>query len=154
MGRSTAPPATIRDHRVAVPAATPRPVSNTNQAFAMSGIDAAARQAGARVIKPRHASLDSVEIPGRLGRWSVLEPFVRATKLINVPVVKHHHLSLLSAGMKNLFGGLGSGRKYLHQGIDGSIAGVAALFTPTVTIVDATRVLFCATGRRAAASTT
>jgi uncharacterized protein (DUF362 family) len=69
------------------------------------------------------------------------ETYVRATKVINVPVAKHHGLASLTAGMKNWFGLVKDDRKLLHAGLAESIVGLASLMRPTVTIVDATRVL-------------
>jgi uncharacterized protein (DUF362 family) len=71
----------------------------------------------------------------------VLEAFERATKIINVPVAKHHGLTLLTAGMKNWIGAVHGSRSGLHRGITESVAGLAALIRPTLTVVDATRVL-------------
>jgi hypothetical protein len=45
-----------------------------------------------------------VEISKRLGTWDVLEPFVVATKIINVPVAKHHELTGVTGGFKNWIG--------------------------------------------------
>jgi uncharacterized protein (DUF362 family) len=43
--------------------------------------------------------------------------------------------------MKNLYGILGGRRNQLHQSIDQSIVDLAAFSRPTLTVVDATRVL-------------
>jgi uncharacterized protein (DUF362 family) len=61
--------------------------------------------------------------------------------VINVPVVKHHSLSKVTIGMKNWLGVLGAGRNRLHQDIDRAQAELGATFRPTLTVVDATRVL-------------
>jgi uncharacterized protein (DUF362 family) len=111
------------------------------RSFSRSGIAAAARQAGAKVFLPSEVEKRSIEIPGKPGRWSVLEPLARATKIINVPVAKHHGFSRLTAGMKNWFGAVETNRAVLHVGIDESIVGLAEVFRPTLTVVDATRVL-------------
>jgi uncharacterized protein (DUF362 family) len=44
-------------------------------------------------------------------------------------------------GMKNLYGSLGGQRNRLHQDINTSIADLASAIRPTLTILDATRVL-------------
>jgi len=120
---------------------TDAPVHDAARSFARSGIAKAAEQAGATVILPGEAEKRSVEIPGKPGRWSALEPLVRATKVINVPVAKHHGFTRFSAGMKNWFGAIAEGREMLHLGMDESVTGLLALFRPTLTVVDATRVL-------------
>jgi uncharacterized protein (DUF362 family) len=109
--------------------------------YSRSGIGAAARQAGAKVLLPAEIERRSAEIAGKPGRWSVLEPLVRATKIINVPVAKHHGFTRLTAGMKNWFGAVEGNRGLLHVGIDESIVGLAEIFKPTLTVIDATRVL-------------
>jgi uncharacterized protein (DUF362 family) len=82
-----------------------------------------------------------VHVSDRLGTWDVLEPFVIATKIINVPVAKQHPLTGVTCGLKNWFGITGVSRLTLHGDVQRSIAELAALMRPTLTIVDASRVL-------------
>ena len=117
------------------------PVAQSRRAFERSGIMAAAREVGADVILPEESSYRTVEISSRLGTWDVLEPFVIATKIINVPVAKHHSLTNTTAGMKNWIGITGKLRIMFHNDLDRSIAELAALMRPTLTVVDASRVL-------------
>jgi uncharacterized protein (DUF362 family) len=56
-------------------------------------------------------------------------------------VVKHHSLCKVTLGMKNWFGVMGRGRNRLHQDINRALAELGATFRPTLTVVDATRVL-------------
>jgi uncharacterized protein (DUF362 family) len=109
--------------------------------FAKSGIAAAAREAGARVLLPSEVERRSITIPGKDGAWTILEPYARATKIINVPIAKHHGMAKLTAGLKSFFGLVEVGRKGLHVGLAESIVGLAKIARPTLTIVDATRVL-------------
>jgi len=81
------------------------------------------------------------EIPGKPGRWPLLEPIFGATKLINVPVAKNHGLTQFTGGIKNWLGAVAGKRNGLHTGIDESLVGLALLLRPTLTVVDATRVL-------------
>ena len=76
-----------------------------------------------------------------LDEWPVYTPLINADKVINVPVAKHHNLSRYTAAMKNWYGSLGGRRNRLHQNIDVSIADLATFMQPTLTIVDAFRVL-------------
>ncbi len=80
-------------------------------------------------------------ISDRLGAWDILEPFVTATKIINVPVAKSHNLMGSAAGMKNWIGITTKLRYLFHNDIDASIAELARLMKPTLTVIDATRVL-------------
>ncbi|HEY3358441.1 MAG TPA: DUF362 domain-containing protein, partial [Polyangia bacterium] len=117
------------------------PVRRSRAALERSGILAAARAAGAEVIAPEDSRYHPVFVSPRLGIWDILEPFVVATKVINVPVAKHHPLTGVTCGLKNWFGITGRLRMTLHQDVQRSIAELAALMRPTLTIVDASRVL-------------
>lgn len=76
-----------------------------------------------------------------LDSWPVLEPFLNADKIINVPIAKHHSLTGASLGMKNWYGILGGPRHRLHQRIHESLADLADFMRPTLTVIDAWRVL-------------
>ena len=76
-----------------------------------------------------------------LTKWPVLKYFVQADRFINMPVVKQHSLTRCTIGMKNLYGILGGRRNRLHQQIDQSIVDLVAFVRPTLTVVDATRVM-------------
>ena len=117
------------------------PVHDAEDAFGRSGIHRAAYDAGAKVILPEQSRYIQVPIPGRSGTWPLLELFTKADKIINVPVAKAHSIAGASAGMKNWFGVLGSQRVLLHTDIDSAIAGLSELMKPTLTVVDAMRVL-------------
>jgi uncharacterized protein (DUF362 family) len=117
------------------------PVRRSRGAFERSGILAAASAAGAEVIAPEDSCYHAVHVSDRLGTWDVLEPFVVATKIINVPVAKQHPLTGVTCGLKNWFGITGVSRITLHGDVQRSIVDLAALMLPTLTIVDASRVL-------------
>jgi uncharacterized protein (DUF362 family) len=72
----------------------------------------------------------------------VVKIYLKADKVINIPPVKNHSSSVLTAGMKNWYGILGGRRNQLHQDIHNSIVDLAMLMKPTLTIIDATRILF------------
>jgi len=117
------------------------PVRKSRGAFEWSGILDASLAAGAEVIIPEDSSYRTVEISERLGTWDILDPFVTATKIINVPVAKSHNLMRSVAGMKNWIGITNKLRAMFHNDIDRSIAELAALMKPTLTVIDASRVL-------------
>jgi uncharacterized protein (DUF362 family) len=73
--------------------------------------------------------------------WPVSRYFHEADKLINVPIVKHHSLSGATLAMKNWYGVLGGRRNQLHQDIHSSIVDLAGAVRPTLTVMDAVRVL-------------
>ncbi len=113
-----------------------------NRCFQRSGIWRATYALGATVILPSAHRFREIRMRGDvLDQWPVYTPLVNADKVINVPVAKHHNLSRYTAAMKNWYGLLGGRRNRLHQNIDVSIADLATFMRPTLTIVDATRVL-------------
>ncbi len=91
---------------------------------------------------PEHRRFREVDLRGEaLGAWPVFEPFLRADKVINVPIAKHHSLTGATLGIKNWYGILGGPRHQLHQRIHESLADLADFMRPTFTVIDAWRVL-------------
>jgi uncharacterized protein (DUF362 family) len=110
--------------------------------FQRSGIQAAARAAGAEVILPDPDLFREVELGGAvLKSWPVFSPFLEADRILNLPIAKHHNLTGCTLGMKNWYGILGGQRNRLHQQIHQSLADLAAFMLPTLTIMDCYRVL-------------
>ncbi len=116
--------------------------NDPRRCFLRSGIRDAAEKAGARVFLPRPEDFVTTDLGGELLTvWPVLKHFIQTDRLINMPIVKQHSLSQCTIGMKNLYGILGGRRNQLHQQIDQSIVDLVAFSKPTLTVVDATRVL-------------
>ncbi len=110
--------------------------------FQRSGIWNKAYDAGAEVVLPAEHRYRRMRLQGDvLDEWPVFTTLVDADKVINVPVAKHHNLAKFTAAMKNWYGVLGGRRNRLHQSIDLSIADLATFMRPSLTIVDAVRVL-------------
>ncbi|MFO0586515.1 MAG: DUF362 domain-containing protein [Polyangiaceae bacterium] len=113
-----------------------------HRCFTRSGIWKAAYDVGADVILPEAHHFRAMRLRGELlDEWPVLATLVEADKLINVPIAKHHNLARYTGAMKNWYGSLGGRRNRLHQKIDLSIADLATFLQPTLTVIDATRVL-------------
>ena len=113
-----------------------------NRCFQRSGIWRATHAVGATVVLPAAHRFRDMRLRGDvLDNWPVYTPLVQADKVINIPVAKHHNLSKYTGAMKNWYGLLGGRRNRLHQNIDVSIADLATFMRPTLTILDATRVL-------------
>jgi uncharacterized protein (DUF362 family) len=116
--------------------------NDARRCFQRSGIAAAAREAGAEVVLPDPARFKEVNLGGEvLQSWPVLDTFLNADKVINIPIAKHHSLSGATLGMKNWYGILGGPRHQLHQRINESLADLADFMRPTLTIIDCYRVL-------------
>ncbi|MCX7847335.1 MAG: DUF362 domain-containing protein [bacterium] len=122
---------------------TDNPINNAEGCFVKSGLHDATKRAGGTVWLPTPALFGSARVgTAVIGPWEVLlAPLRWATKLIGVPTAKSHNLSRVSLAMKNWYGFLGHGRARLHQVIHDAIADLAAFITPTLVIIDGTRLL-------------
>ena len=117
-------------------------INEARNCFDRSGIGAAALAAGARVVLPESRLFREIDLKGDVLRvWPVLEPFLAADKVINLPVAKHHSLSAVTLGLKNWYGILGGERQRLHQRIHESVVDLAAFMRPALTLIDCWRVL-------------
>ncbi len=116
--------------------------NDPHRCFQRSGIWSKAYAAHAEVVLPAEHRYRTMRLKGDvLDEWPIFTTLVDADKVINVPVAKHHNLAKFTAAMKNWYGVLGGRRNRLHQNIDTSIADLATFMRPSLTIVDATRVL-------------
>jgi uncharacterized protein (DUF362 family) len=121
---------------------TDNPVNNAERCFERSGIRKAVGEAGGTLVMPDANHFREVEVGGKLLRVAdVLYPLVEADRVINVPIAKQHSLSGVTLSMKNWYGVLGGHRVRLHQDIHHSIVDLARMAKPTLTVLDATRVL-------------
>lgn len=119
-----------------------RSLAGPERCYRRSGIQAAAEQAGARVVLVDPDQCRTVNLKGEfLRQWPVWIEALEADNVINVPVAKNHSLCRLTMGMKNWFGMLGGDRSELHAQIHESIADLAMFFRPRLTVLDATRIL-------------
>lgn len=121
------------------------PINDPHRCMVISGVAAAAEENGATVVYPRPGAFRDVETPNNeiLKRWTFFyAPFETATKVIGLPTAKHHSLAGVTLGMKNWYGLLGGRRNRLHQDINLSVADLASIVRPTLTILDATRIMF------------
>jgi uncharacterized protein (DUF362 family) len=117
-------------------------VNDPHRSFARSGIEDAVNKAGGRIRFTTENDFVPTDLKGEaLKVWPVSVFYHQADKVINLPVVKHHSLSKCTMAMKNLYGTLGGQRNRLHQDINTAIADLASAIRPTLTVMDATRVL-------------
>jgi uncharacterized protein (DUF362 family) len=111
-------------------------------AYDVSGIADAVRAAGGEmeIMSPvKYARFDIPE--GRdLTAWDFYRDVIEADVLINVPIAKHHSLARLTLGGKNLMGVI-TGRNQIHRNLGQRIADLTSLVRPTLTVVDAVRIL-------------
>jgi uncharacterized protein (DUF362 family) len=118
------------------------PCNPARRTYVRSGIQKAAKDAGAEVPLPNDHHLKKIPIHGdSLKEWEVYTDFVETDKIINVPIAKTHSLSRLTLGMKNWLGAVGGNRNQLHQNLDLAMIDLAAFFKPVLTVMDGYRIL-------------
>jgi uncharacterized protein (DUF362 family) len=117
-------------------------IHDARRCFGVTGAGDVAKKTGADLVHPRQSLMRDMNLNGRrLDAWPVFVPIVEADKVINLPIAKVHGLSGLTLGMKNWIGAVGGRRNALHQDIHQSIVDLARFFRPTLTLIDAVRVL-------------
>ena len=117
-------------------------IHEARRCFAITGAGMVAKKTNADLIFPRSSLMKEMKIQGdRLDVWPVFVPFLEADKVINLPVAKTHSLSILTLGMKNWIGAVGGRRNVLHQDIHQTIVDLAQFFKPTVTLIDAIKIM-------------
>lgn len=122
-------------------AVTDNPINNPSSCFALTGIENAAKRAGAKIILPEETLFMPLSVEGGslIRDWPVLcKPLYNADKLIGIAPVKDHHRSGASMTMKNWYGLLGGRRNIFHQDIHNIIKELAVMVKPTLVILDGT----------------
>jgi uncharacterized protein (DUF362 family) len=120
-----------------------RTCNDPRRCYYTSQIEEKADRAGADVSQIRKNKYATIKLKdGQILReWDIYEEYLEADKVINLPVAKHHSLCHVSLGLKNLMGVMGGNRGSLHSGFDQKLADITAEILPTLTIIDAYRVL-------------
>lgn len=111
-------------------------------AYAVSGIGEAVRAAGGEMEVMSPVKFVETAIPkGRdITEWEVYQDVLDADVLIDVPIAKHHSLARLSLGCKNLMGVITKPNR-MHRNLGQRVADLVSLVRPTLTVVDAVRIL-------------
>jgi uncharacterized protein (DUF362 family) len=119
-----------------------RVVNDPRRCYVQSGIAGAAKDVGADIVHVDERKFKDIRINGRaLKTWPLYTEIFEADKLINIPVAKHHGLAGLTMSMKNWMGVMGGRRNRIHQKLDQSIADLALVIKPQLTVLDAVRIL-------------
>ncbi|MBU5638562.1 DUF362 domain-containing protein [Geomonas sp. Red69] len=120
-----------------------RTCNDPRRCYASSGIEAALK--GMKNVEVKHLEEErfkNVALNGKvLKEWELYGEALSADVYINVPIAKHHGLSRLTLGMKNVMGIMGGNRGSIHKNIDQALADINASFRPHLTVIDATRIL-------------
>jgi len=90
---------------------------------------------------PRKFVPVDIERGKAVNRLEIYRDALEADSYINVPVAKHHSLSRLTLGLKNSMGVLGGDRGQMHHNLGQKLADLATVIRPTLTMIDATRIL-------------
>jgi uncharacterized protein (DUF362 family) len=111
-------------------------------AYANSGIAEAVKAAGGEMVVMSPVKFGEVDIPDGvdLKKWEVYRDALECDVLINVPIAKHHSLARITLGGKNLLGLIASPNR-IHSNMGERLADLYSLFRPTLTVVDAYRIL-------------
>ena len=120
---------------------TDNPINNPDSCFEITGLAAAARAAGARVIAPRPNLFVPLSLPGGnlLQKWPVMAGvFTGVTRVIVVSPVKDHQRAGASMTLKNFYGFLGGRRNIFHQDINGIITELSQMLKPSLCVLDGT----------------
>jgi len=112
------------------------------QAYVKSGIEDQVRAAGGEMVAMPHFKYVPTEIPQGVDmqQCDIFDDVLNADVLINVPIAKHHSLARLTLGMKNLMGVIRD-RPSIHRNIGQRLADLTSRVYPTLTVVDAVRIL-------------
>ncbi|MDR2849472.1 MAG: DUF362 domain-containing protein [Verrucomicrobiota bacterium] len=115
------------------------------KSFPASGIPDALKGTKARLYRPAKDDYQPVEIAkGKiLKKQSVPKDILEADCLINMPVAKQHGGATLTLSIKNWMGSVTNDdrRGWHRDGLHQCIADFATFIKPTLTIIDATRIL-------------
>jgi len=120
-----------------------RTCNDPRRCYNLSGIEESATSAGAEVRQIRRNMFTPIKLPeGKLLKeWEIYKEYLEADKIINIPIAKHHSLSRVSLGAKNLMGVMGGNRGSLHTDFDQKLIDICSEILPTLTIIDAYRIL-------------
>lgn len=123
-----------------------RTCNEKRRCYASSGIKKAVKAVKSRRVKLEYIDKRkfvpvTIKEASVLGQWSFYKDALEADAYINVPVAKHHGLSRLSLGLKNIMGVIGGSRGRIHSNIGEKLADLNRVIQPAMTLVDATRVI-------------
>jgi uncharacterized protein (DUF362 family) len=121
---------------------TPFPGISAEAAYQVSEIDQAVEAAGGVMEVMSPVKFLTTPIPDGLDltEWEVYQDVLDTNVLINVPIAKTHNLARLSLGIKNLLGVITKPNQ-MHSNLGQRAADLASLVRPTLTVVDAVRIM-------------
>lgn len=120
--------------------------NDPRRCYVNSGIRDAIRSLGNSLVRLEHINERAwkevaIENGRELTRWTFYRPALEADHFINIPIAKHHGLSRLTLGMKNIMGVIGDDRGRLHWNLAQALADINSVIQSDLTMIDATRIL-------------
>jgi len=115
---------------------------SAEQAYVKSGIEEQVKKAGGQMEVMTKFKFVDADIPAGvdLQRCKIYDDVLKADVVIDVPIAKHHGLARLTLGMKNLMGVIYD-RPAMHRNLGQRLADLSSRVQPTLTVVDAVRML-------------
>jgi uncharacterized protein (DUF362 family) len=117
--------------------------NQAKRCYLRSNIEKAATEAGAEVSHIYEQKFQKVNISSGkdLQSWDFYRDALEADVYINVPIAKHHSMSRVTLGLKNIMGVIGENRGKIHNNFDVKIVDLNLIIKPQLTIIDAVRIL-------------
>jgi uncharacterized protein (DUF362 family) len=115
---------------------------SAEEAYGTSGIAAAVQAAGGEMEVMATMKFQDTTIPEgqKITHWPIYRDVLDCDVLIDVPIAKHHGMTRVSLGMKNLLGVVLK-RGDLHTDISQKLSDLTTLIRPDLTLVDGVRTL-------------
>lgn len=120
------------------------PCSPADKAFSMSGIEAAAQAAGARLYRPqKETEFRTLAIPQGVAIREARVPadVLETDCLVNMPVAKTHGGATLTLSMKNWMGSDQYRGKWHQKNLHTCIVDFSSVIRPSLIIIDAIRIM-------------
>ena len=123
-----------------------RSCNDCRRTYASSGIQAAVQslndaRATCSYVDDRKFMSVKIGKGSAVTEWEFYKDALDADCYINMPIAKHHRLSTLTLGVKNILGIVGGNRGQLHQSMPQKLAELNTVRKSTLTVTDATRIL-------------
>lgn len=122
-----------------------RTCNDARKCYQVCGIEKVVKETGAEIVllSGNIKEYKEIKIPDAKELISCLiaKDVLECNAFINIPIAKHHGLTKLTLGIKNLMGIIGVNRSGIHNNIGQKLAEILAVARPHLTIIDAYRVL-------------
>ena len=119
------------------------PCNDMRRCYENSGIQAALR--GMKDVEVKFMENErykNTKINGTfLKEWELYDEALSANVIINAPIAKHHGLTRLTLGLKNMMGITGGNRGYFHRNMEDALCDLHSFVKCQLTLIDATRIL-------------